>query len=136
MPDYTETIRNLYDALGGGDKGTVLGMLASNVEWAEAEGFPYGGTYVGPEAVLPNVIMKLGTEWDGFAAGSPRVHCGCRYHSCSGRLQRHIQGNGQELQGSLRAHVEVQGWQGRPISATHGYGGGSAGHCVGDFESA
>jgi uncharacterized protein len=38
------------------------------VKWTEAEGFPYGGTYTGPEAVLQNVFMKLGTEWEGFSA--------------------------------------------------------------------
>ena len=68
MPDNTERMRNLYDAFGRGDIETVLGTLAPNVEWTEAEGFPYGGTFVGPDAVLQNVFMKLGTEWDGFAA--------------------------------------------------------------------
>ena len=41
-------------------------MLDSNIEWTEAKGFPYGGTYVGHEAVLNNVFMKLGTEWDNW----------------------------------------------------------------------
>lgn len=68
MPDNTKTIRNLYDAFARGDVQTVLGALRPDVEWTESEGFPYGGTYVGPDAVLENVFMKLGTEWDGFAA--------------------------------------------------------------------
>lgn len=38
------------------------------MHWTEAEGFPYGGTYIGPDAVLQNVFVKLGSEWDGFAA--------------------------------------------------------------------
>ena len=38
------------------------------VSWIEQEGFPYGGTYVGPDAVLKNVFMKLGTEWEGYSA--------------------------------------------------------------------
>ena len=32
------------------------------IEWTEAAGFPYDGTHVGPEAVLSNVFMRLGTE--------------------------------------------------------------------------
>ena len=68
MADNTEMIRNLYDAFARGDIQAVLEVLAPNVEWTEAEGFPYGGTFVGPDAVLQNVFMKLGTEWDGYAA--------------------------------------------------------------------
>jgi hypothetical protein len=46
----------------------ALAVLAQDVSWVEAEGFPYGGTYSGPDAVLENVFMKLGTEWEGFSA--------------------------------------------------------------------
>jgi len=62
------TIRSLYEAFARGDVPTVLGALAPDVRWTEAEGFPYGGTYSGPQAVLENVFMKLGGEWEGFAA--------------------------------------------------------------------
>ena len=68
MPSNTETIRNLYAAFARGDVPAVLGMFDAEISWTEAEGFPYGGTYIGPGAVLENVFMKLGTEWDGFAA--------------------------------------------------------------------
>ena len=68
MANHSETIRNLYAAFARGDVPTVLAALAPNVSWTEAEGFPYGGTYIGRDAVLQNVFMKLGTEWDGFAA--------------------------------------------------------------------
>jgi hypothetical protein len=63
-----EKIQALYAAFDAGDIPTVLGALAPDASWTEAEGFPYGGTYVGPEAVLENVFMKLGSEWDGFTA--------------------------------------------------------------------
>jgi len=68
MTDNTEVIRGLYKAFAVGDVPSALGALASNVSWTEAEGFPYAGTYVGPDAVLENVFMKLGTEWDGYSA--------------------------------------------------------------------
>ncbi len=38
------------------------------MHWTEAAGGPYGGVSVGPNAVLENVFMKIGAEWDGFAA--------------------------------------------------------------------
>ena len=63
-----DLIRGAYEAFGRGDVPAVLGVMDENIEWHEAEGFPYGGTYHGPEAVLHNVFMKLGTEWEGFQA--------------------------------------------------------------------
>lgn len=68
MAGHSDTIANLYAAFARGDISTVLVALAPDIRWTEAEGFPYGGTYVGPEAVLQNVFARLGSEWDGFAA--------------------------------------------------------------------
>lgn len=59
-----DIVRGLYEAFGRGDVPAVLGVLDENIEWTEAEGFPYGGTFHGPQAVLENVFMKLGTEWE------------------------------------------------------------------------
>ncbi len=61
-------IKGLHAAFARGDVPTVLAALAPDVRWVEAEGGPYGGLSVGPQAVLENVFMKLGGEWDGFAA--------------------------------------------------------------------
>jgi ketosteroid isomerase-like protein len=61
-----DVIKGPYDAVGKGDVPTVLAGLDPNVEWTEAEGIPYAGTYVGPDAVLTNVLVRLATEWDGF----------------------------------------------------------------------
>jgi ketosteroid isomerase-like protein len=61
-------IQGAYAAFAKGDVPGVLGVLDPNIAWTEAEGFPYGGTYNGPNAVLEGVFMKLGTEWEGFSA--------------------------------------------------------------------
>ena len=61
-------IRAVYQAFSVGDIPAVLGALAADAQWTEAEGGPYGGVYAGPDAVLANVFMKTGTEWEGFAA--------------------------------------------------------------------
>jgi ketosteroid isomerase-like protein len=63
-----DSVRGVYDAFARGDIPAVLGFLSPDVEWTEAEGFPYGGTYTGPDAVLSGVFMRLGAEWEGFAA--------------------------------------------------------------------
>jgi ketosteroid isomerase-like protein len=68
MAGHSNTITNVYAAFARGDVPSVLAALAPNASWTEAEGFPYGGTYIGPDAVLQNVFMKMGSEWDGFAA--------------------------------------------------------------------
>jgi hypothetical protein len=66
MSNLVETTRTLYAAFAAGDIPSVLGALAPDCAWTEAAGFPYGGTYVGPQAVLSGVFMRLGAEWDGF----------------------------------------------------------------------
>ena len=68
MNDNTELIRGLYAAFAKGDIPSVLGTLAPNARWTEAAGGPYGGVFVGPEAVLENVFMRIGAEWEGYAA--------------------------------------------------------------------
>ena len=66
MGTYGETIKGLYDAFAAGDVPAVLGVMDPAIEWNEAEGFMYGGTYTGPNEVLENVFMKIATEWEGF----------------------------------------------------------------------
>lgn len=61
-------VQGLYAAFAKGDVPVVLGALAPDIAWTEAEGFPYAGTYHGPMAVLEGVFMRLGADWDGFAA--------------------------------------------------------------------
>ena len=68
-----EIISGLYDAFAKGDVPTVLGGMSPDIEWNEAEGFMYGGTYIGPNAVLENVFMKLATEWEGFTVTADKV---------------------------------------------------------------
>lgn len=68
-----DIIRGLYDAFARGDVPAVLEAFDENISWTEAEGFMYGGTYIGSNAVLENVFVKLGTEWEGFAAVPDKI---------------------------------------------------------------
>jgi len=63
-----ETIRGLYEAFAKGDMGSVLSELDARLEWREAENFPYAdrNPYLGPQAVLEGVFMRLATEWEAF----------------------------------------------------------------------
>ncbi len=72
-----ETMQELYAAFGRGDIPTVLGAMDPNIEWREAESNPYepsGEPWVGPDAVLENLFVKLGTEWEGFSANPKEFH--------------------------------------------------------------
>jgi len=66
MNQITELVCGAYAAFAKGDVPSVLAVLAPDVRWTEAEGGPYGGTFIGPNAVVENVFMKLGGEWDRF----------------------------------------------------------------------
>ena len=61
--------KNIYDAFAKGDVPTVLAGFHPDIEWRQAEGHPYqpgGAAWVGPQAVLDNLFMRIGAEWDGF----------------------------------------------------------------------
>jgi uncharacterized protein len=61
-------VRRFYDALGRGDVPAVLSLFDPQVEWTEAERFPYfSGTWHSPQAVLDNLLKPLADDWDGFA---------------------------------------------------------------------
>jgi ketosteroid isomerase-like protein len=66
MADNTDVIKSFYGALEGGDLPGALDLLADDVVWIDMAGFPYGGTYHGPDAVRDGVFVPLGTEWAGF----------------------------------------------------------------------
>lgn len=66
-PAPQSAVRQLYAAFDRGDVPAVLDALAPEVLWTEAEGFPHGGTYAGPDAVLHNVLRPLAAEWERFA---------------------------------------------------------------------
>jgi ketosteroid isomerase-like protein len=69
MTTPVTTVRRFYDALGRGDVSAVLSLLDAQVEWTEAERFPYyGGTWHSPQAVLDNLFKPLAGDWDGFSA--------------------------------------------------------------------
>ena len=55
-----DIIRGLYDSFAAGDVPAVTAVFADDISWTEADGFPLAGTYVGPQAVVENVFMRLG----------------------------------------------------------------------------
>lgn len=70
-----KTVQGMYDAFGKGEIATVIAALDPQVEWREAENFIYddGNPYIGPDAVLTGVFMRIGTEWEAFAVSPKEV---------------------------------------------------------------
>lgn len=75
--DNVEVMKGLYDAFGRGEIPTVLGAMSPAIKWHQAENNPYrpsGEAWVGPDAVLKNLFIRLGGEWDGFAVHPKSFH--------------------------------------------------------------
>ena len=68
MSSNLELIRGTYEGSSEDNGRNLLAVLSPDVEWTEAEGFPYAGTYVGPEALIAGVFRRLGSEWTGYRA--------------------------------------------------------------------
>lgn len=73
MATSKEIVEGVYASFAQGDVPAVLGAMDENIEWTEAEGFPLAGTYVGPQAVLEGVFMRLGEIGDEFAAVPDKI---------------------------------------------------------------
>jgi len=62
-------VQAFYAALARGDVPAVLDVLDEKVQWTEAERFPYfSGTWIGPQAVLNNLLKRLAEDWEPFTA--------------------------------------------------------------------
>lgn len=61
-----EIIEGLYRSFASGDVEAVTASFADGIAWTEADGFPLAGTYVGPQAVVENVFMRLGEFSDNW----------------------------------------------------------------------
>jgi uncharacterized protein len=62
-----DVVRGAYEAFARGDVPGVLGALTDDVEWTEAKGSPYGGTYRGGDAIVQNVFGPILEDLPDFA---------------------------------------------------------------------
>lgn len=71
MTTNLDIIRATYEGSSEENGRNLLAALAPDAQWTEAAGFPYAGTYVGPQEIVAGVFQRLATEWDGYSA---KVH--------------------------------------------------------------
>ena len=69
-------VKGIYQAFAAGDVPAVVAAMSADIEWNEAENFPYadGNPYRGPDAVLGGVFARIGGEWDGFSVVPEQFH--------------------------------------------------------------
>jgi len=68
-------VTGMYEAFGKGDIPGVIAALDPQVEWLEAENFIYadGNPYLGPNAVLEGVFVRIGAEWEDFTVSPKEI---------------------------------------------------------------
>ena len=62
-----EVVKNTYEAFAKGDVPAVLGTMAGDIEWHQAEGMPNGGVYHSPDEVAQKVFGPLLEDVPDFA---------------------------------------------------------------------
>lgn len=63
-----------YAASEAGDLVGMLAPLADDISWTEAAGFPYAGTYVGPDAVAAGVFGRIQADFSPFVVAIDAVY--------------------------------------------------------------
>jgi ketosteroid isomerase-like protein len=68
-------VKQIYQCFASGDIPGLLALLSPDIEWNEAENFPYsdGNPYRGPDAVLKGVFARVGNDWNSFAAHPAQI---------------------------------------------------------------
>lgn len=66
MATNVEFVEELYMKFNSGDIPAVTDRMADNIVWSEPAGMPYGGVYIGHQAVVEGVFMRLEEVGDDF----------------------------------------------------------------------
>jgi ketosteroid isomerase-like protein len=61
-----DAIKAHYAGSDAKDLAAMMAPLTSGTAWTEMAGFPYAGTYLGPDAVIAGVFKRIGEDWDGY----------------------------------------------------------------------
>jgi hypothetical protein len=106
MSANLDLVRSIYSAFAAGDVPGVVGRMAPDMVWNEAENFPYadGNPYTGPDAILAGVFARLGGEWEGFSANPDEFLDAGDSIVVLGRYRGTYRSNGRALDAQF-AHV-------------------------------
>ena len=72
----TEIVDAMYTAISNGDVPKVLALLAPEIEWTEAEKFPYySGTWTRPQEVVDKLLLPASKDFSKFEARADDYIC-------------------------------------------------------------
>lgn len=74
MKTNLEIIKASYAASEVGDAEGILADVAADIKWTEMEGYPYGGTYTGPEEIVEGVFKRILDDWDDYRVITDRYY--------------------------------------------------------------
>ena len=107
MISHLQLAQHIYAAFGRGDIPAVLALFHPDIQWREAEGNPYqpdGAAWVGPQAVLEKLLMRIGSEWEGFTVGVRTLHDAGDHVVMEGRYTGTYKPTGQSIDAQV-CHV-------------------------------
>jgi uncharacterized protein len=73
MSKNYEAIKAHYAGSDAKDLAAMMAPITDRTAWTEMAGFPYGGTYIGPDSIIAGVFKRIGEEWDGYAFALERL---------------------------------------------------------------
>jgi len=68
MTTHLDVIRATYEGSPEENGRHLRAALTPTTTWTEAAGFPYAGTFTGPDEIFDRVFRRLATEWVGYRA--------------------------------------------------------------------
>ncbi len=68
----TLLVREFYGKLSAGKLDAALSLLASDIQWSDPKGFPYGGKLTSPAQVKSRVFEAIGADWPSFGITAER----------------------------------------------------------------
>lgn len=74
MSKNFDAISAHYAASASGDIAGMMAPITPESRWTEMAGFPYAGTYVGPDEIIKGVFKRIGADWQGYAFALESLH--------------------------------------------------------------
>ena len=107
MMSNVQLAKEMYAGFARGDIPAVLAGFHPAIEWREAEGNPYqpdGAAWVGPQAVLEKLFMRLGSEWEKFTVNVRMLHDAGEFVVMEGRYTGTYKPSGKSIDAQV-CHV-------------------------------
>jgi ketosteroid isomerase-like protein len=69
----SDLVRSTYEGSPNEKARNLLALLARDVDWTEAAGFPYAGTYTSAEAISANVFDRIAADWIDYRSDIEQI---------------------------------------------------------------